>query len=181
MFDPRAVNDRVVLRLLRPSDLSALTAAYVRNREHLAAWEPLRSDEFFGRDCQTIDLANRLQAQEAGQGFAFGLFDGDVNVGRFNLTGVQRGPFQSASLGYWVDVEYERQGLASAAVRAILDFARDELMLHRVEASTLLHNVGSQRVLEKSGFQQIGMAPAYLQIAGQWQDHNLYQAVLERS
>ena len=56
--------------------------------------------------------------------------------------------------------------------------ARDELGLHRIEASTLLHNVGSQRVLLKAGFQQIGMAPRYLQIAGKWQDHNLYQVVL---
>ena len=56
--------------------------------------------------------------------------------------------------------------------------ARDELGLHRIEASTLLHNVASQRVLQKAGFQQIGMAPRYLQIAGKWQDHNLYQVVL---
>jgi ribosomal-protein-alanine N-acetyltransferase len=178
MFAPRAVSDRVVLRLLRPSDLQALTSAYRRNRAHLVAWEPERPEEFFGRDAQTIDLANRLQAQEAGGSFAFGLFDGDANVGRFNLSGVVRGPVQSAVLGYWVDADYEGRGLGSAAVRAIVDFARDDLRLHRIEASTLLHNVGSQRVLMKSGFQQIGMAPSYLQIAGRWQDHNLYQVVL---
>jgi ribosomal-protein-alanine N-acetyltransferase len=179
MFAPRAMSDRVVLRLLRPGDLPALTAAYRRNRAHLAAWEPERSDDFFGRDGQTIDLANRLRLQQAGDGFAFGLFDGDANVGRFNLTGVVRGPVQSASLGYWVDVDYEGRGLATAAVNAIVAFARDDLRLHRIEASTLLHNVGSQRVLLKAGFEQIGMAPAYLQIAGRWQDHNLYQVILQ--
>jgi ribosomal-protein-alanine N-acetyltransferase len=178
MFEPRDLTDRVVLRTLRPKDVAALTAAYQRNREHLARWEPKRSEEFFSRDWQTIDLANRLQTQQSGAGFAFGLFDGDVNVGRFNLAGVMRGPFQSAGLGYWVDAEYSGQGLASAAVRAIVEFARKDLGLHRIEASTLLHNVGSQRVLAKAGFEQIGMAPAYLQIAGQWQDHNLYQVVL---
>lgn len=57
--------------------------------------------------------------------------------------------------------------------------ARDELGLHRIEASTLLHNAASQRVLLKAGFQQIGMAPRYLQIAGKWQDHYLYQVVLD--
>jgi [ribosomal protein S5]-alanine N-acetyltransferase len=73
---------------------------------------------------------------------------------------------------------YAGRGLASTAVQMIVEIARDELGLHRIEASTLLHNVASQRVLLKSGFQQIGMAPRYLQIAGKWQNHNLYQVVL---
>ena len=52
-----------------------------------------------------------------------------------------------------------------------------ELGLHRIQAETLLHNIRSQRVLERGGFVRIGMAPAYLNIAGTWQDHILYQVV----
>ena len=55
----------------------------------------------------------------------------------------------------------------------------EELGLHRIQAGTLLHNVRSQRVLERTGFVRFGMAPAYLNIAGQWQDHALYQIVNE--
>jgi len=40
---------------------------------------------------------------------------------------------------------------------------------------TLRHNTGSQRVLERNGFERIGVAPAYLSVAGRWQDHVLYQ------
>jgi ribosomal-protein-alanine N-acetyltransferase len=32
-------------------------------------------------------------------------------------------------------------------------------------------------VLEHNGFVRIGVAPAYLNIAGAWQDHILYQVV----
>ncbi len=49
--------------------------------------------------------------------------------------------------------------------------------LHRVEAAALLHNTASQRVLERNGFARIGMAPAYLSIAGRWQDHLLFQLI----
>jgi ribosomal-protein-alanine N-acetyltransferase len=45
------------------------------------------------------------------------------------------------------------------------------------EAATLLDNVRSQRVLERSGFVRFGVAPAYLKIAGRWQDHAMYQIV----
>ena len=55
----------------------------------------------------------------------------------------------------------------------------EELGLHRIQAGTLLHNVRSQRVLERTGFVRFGVAPAYLSIAGQWQDHALYQIVNE--
>lgn len=178
MIEPRQLSESVSMRVLRISDAAALAAAYVRNRAYLSAWEPVRPEEYYTVDWQSSDIANRLAAQERGEGHPLGLFDGDRLVGRFNLAGIVRGPFQSAGLGYWVDGAYAGRGLASTAVQAIVEMARDELGLHRIEASTLLHNAASQRVLLKAGFQQIGMAPRYLQIAGKWQDHNLYQAVL---
>jgi ribosomal-protein-alanine N-acetyltransferase len=178
MFEPREVSPEVSLRVLRLGDAAALAAAYVRNRQFLSQWEPLRPEDYYTEAWQIADIAKRLSASEAGEGYPFGLFAGDVVVGRFNLAGITRGPFESAGLGYWVDSQYAGRGLASATVQMIVKTAREELGLHRIEASTLLHNIGSQRVLLKAGFQQIGMAPRYLRIAGEWQDHNLYQIVL---
>ncbi|MGO2482704.1 GNAT family N-acetyltransferase [Arthrobacter sp. MYb224] len=166
------------MRVLRSSDAPALAAAYVRNREYLSAWEPVRPEEYYTEAWQEADIASRLVAHQAGEGYPLGLFADGALVGRFNVAGIVRGPFQSAGLGYWVDSSYAGRGLASAAVQAIVETARDELGLHRIEASTLLHNIGSQRVLLKAGFRQIGMAPGYLKIAGEWQDQNLYQIIL---
>ncbi|WP_284755258.1 GNAT family N-acetyltransferase [Arthrobacter sp. efr-133-R2A-120] len=178
MIEPRQLSESVSMRVLRVSDAAALAAAYVRNRAYLSPWEPLRPEEYYTETWQSADIANRLVAHEAGEAHPLGLFDGDRLIGRFNVAGIVRGPFQSAGLGYWVDSEYAGRGLASATVQAVVEMARDELGLHRIEASTLLHNSASQRVLLKAGFQKIGMAPRYLQIAGKWQDHNLYQVVL---
>lgn len=178
MIEPHQLSESVMMRVLRPSDAPALAAAYVRNREYLSSWEPVRPEEYYTESWQASDIANRLVAHETGEGYPLGLFDGERLVGRLNLAGIVRGPSQNAGLGYWVDGAYAGQGLASAAIHRIVAMARDELGLHRIEASTLLHNLGSQRVLRKAGFQQIGMAPRYLQIAGKWQDHNLYQVVL---
>ena len=178
MFESRQLGDHVSMRVLRPCDAAELTAAYVRNRSYLSRWEPARPEGYYTEAWQAADIAIRLVAHEAGEGYPLGLFAGDTLVGRFNVAGIVRGPFQSAGLGYWVDSMYAGRGLASAAVQVIVETARGELGLHRIEASTLLYNVGSQRVLLKAGFQQIGMARQYLQIAGKWQDHNLYQVIL---
>jgi len=127
---------------------------------------------------QRSDIERRVQGARVGEQLALVLVEADDIVGRFTIAGIVRGPFQSAGLGYWVDGGRAGRGLASAAVTSIVEMARDVLELHRLEASTLLHNVASQRVLRKAGFVQIGMAPRYLQIAGRWQDHNLYQVIL---
>jgi ribosomal-protein-alanine N-acetyltransferase len=89
------------MRTLCLSDASALAAAYVRNREYLSSWEPLRSEEDYTEMWQAADVTSRLVAADAGEGFPLGLFAGDALVGRFNLAGIVRGPFQSAGLGGW--------------------------------------------------------------------------------
>ena len=139
MREPSPPAPGIRLRLFQLADARALAEAYTRNRDHLAPWEPLRSEDFFGEAWQADD---------------------------------------SAGLGDWVDRGPTGRGPATATVRSLLAWVRDDLHLHRVEASTLVHNVGSQRVLAKAGFEPIGMAPRYLRVAGEWQDHNLYQTIL---
>jgi ribosomal-protein-alanine N-acetyltransferase len=90
-----------------------------------------------------------------------------------------RRSFQSANVGYWVAGERNGRGVATAAVAAACQFAFGELELHRLEAGTLLHNVGSQIVLDRNGFRAFGVAPGYLRIAGAWCDHVLFQRTSE--
>ena len=100
-------------------------------------------------------------------------------MGAINLSNVVRGAFQSCNVGYWVAEAYNGRGYATVALAQVCERAFGELGLHRIEAGTLLHNVASQRVIEKNGFTRIGIAPRYLQIAGQWSDHVLFQKTAE--
>jgi ribosomal-protein-alanine N-acetyltransferase len=67
------------------------------------------------------------------------------------------------------------RGLATGAVAEVVGIAFGELGLHRLEAATLVDNRPSQRVLEKNRFDRIGLARRYLEIAGEWRDHLLFQ------
>ena len=70
------------------------------------------------------------------------------------------------------------RGVATAAVaHVVAACARDGL--HRLQAGTLLHNAASQAVLQRNGFERIGVARRYLRIAGTWQDHVLLERLLE--
>jgi ribosomal-protein-alanine N-acetyltransferase len=163
-------------RLITPEDAPVLAELLRANRGFLAPWEPVRSENYFTVAGQRAVAGHALARYEQGLTVPRVILDevGQV-AGRVNLNDIVRGAFQSASVGYWLSAAANGRGLATAAVRDIIWAAFGELGLHRVEAGTLLDNFRSQRVLERCGFVRFGVAPSYLNIAGKWQDHALYQ------
>ncbi len=106
-----------------------------------------------------------------GTGYGFGIFIGGVFSGEVNVNAVQRGPFQSAYLGYWVDEQQAGNSYVPEAVVAVLKFAFEELKLHRVQISIVPRNSASLRVVEKLALRNEGVAQRYLEINGVWEDH----------
>ncbi|MFF5495801.1 GNAT family N-acetyltransferase [Streptomyces aquilus] len=168
----------VVLRPAAPGDAEALCAAYVANRKHLEPWEPHRPEDFFTVAGQRIRLDERLRQFAEGRIVPWHLESEGRIVGAITLTGIILGPFRSAYLGYWIAADQQGRGLATAAVERVSRAARETVGLHRIEATTVVDNAGSQRVLEKCGFEPIGLAPRYLHINGAWRDHRMFQKIL---
>lgn len=165
-------------RLIALDDAPVLAELLRVNRDFLAPWEPIRGEDYPSVDGQRADIGAALERHEQGTALPHVILDDSGRVvGRITLNGIVRGAFQSCSVGYWVSAADNGRGLATAAVRDIKRVAFEELGLHRIQGETLLHNVRSQRVLERNGFVRFGMAPTYLKIAGEWQDNALYQVL----
>ncbi|MDA2809713.1 GNAT family protein [Nocardiopsis sp. RSe5-2] len=165
-------------RLLAPEDASALAEHLTESRAFLAPWDALRDDRYFTAEGQRTHIEEALRAYAMGTMAPFAILGDDGSaVGRININGITRGAFQSASIGYWVAKSHNGRGLATRAVAEIKEFAFGALDLHRLQAETLLHNTASQRVLKRNGFTPYGVAPQYLKIAGEWQDHVLFQVL----
>ena len=157
-----------MIRPLTADDAGELAALLVENRAFLAPFEPDRGERFY-----TVEGQLERLGQEDKHVFA--ILDGEQIAGTLSLSNVVRGPLQSANLGYWVVEKANGRGLASKAVGRVIPVAFDELGLHRLEAGTLVDNLASRRVLEKNGFEEIGIARGYLHIGGEWRDHMLFQ------
>jgi ribosomal-protein-alanine N-acetyltransferase len=166
----RGGREATAVRPLTPEDAGELAALLIENREFLVPFEPARDEQFFSVEGQR----ERIERDEAK---AFAILDGGRIAGTVALSNVVHGPFQSANLGYWVAERLNGRGLATGAVGEVVEIAFGQLGLHRLEAATLVANVASQRVLEKNGFEPIGLARRYLLIAGDWRDHMLFQLV----
>lgn len=66
------------------------------------------------------------------------------------------------ALGYDLKPRFWNRGIASEAVRAVLDFSRASLGPHRIQAEVHPDNAASLRVLRKLGFQEEGLLRHYL-------------------
>ena len=184
MNDPIVLKGRrVTLRPLTVSDFGQWQEVRTRSRHWLTQWEPRRppgtpdvidSRAGFSARCRARDRERQL-----GAGFGFGIFVGPRFCGEINVNGVQRGPFQNAYVGYWVDVSCAGQGLAPEAVVVVARHAFEELGLHRLQIAIIPRNTASRRVVEKLAIRDEGVAVRYLEINGVWEDHIRFAITLE--
>ena len=99
-------------------------------------------------------------------------------VGTFNISGIVRGYFQSAYLGYEVFNPYQGKGYMSKGILLLLQEAFEELNLHRLEANIQPENVASTRLVSNAGFIKEGLSKNYLKVGGfEWRDHERWAIV----
>lgn len=178
----RLEREKTAVRPFVRGDLAALLALRLSNRDFMAPYEANRSDAFFTRAGQAREIALDTEAWAAGAGFALAIVDrfgDDRLIGRIALSNVVRGPWQNATLGYWVDLAANGRGHATNAVDLACRFAFEHAGLHRVQPAIMPRNARSRRVVEKVGFRHEGTAVRYLKIAGVWEDHDIYAMTRE--
>lgn len=171
----------VTIRPVCATDAPALLDLQLRNRSFLAPFDPARPETFYTLQGQRESALIAEADHEAGRTYAFVMLEarsGEL-AGRIALSNVVRGAWQNATLGYFVDEARNGRGYASEAVRLVLGFAFRTADLHRVQAAVMPRNAASARVLEKTGFRKEGFSPRYLEIAGTWEDHEVFGVTCE--
>ena len=170
------------IRPTAPDDAAAQLALRLTNREHTGPWDPARDESFYTEAGQRLELDLDQRSWAAGSAYAFAVLDterADRLIGRVALSNVVRGPWQNATLGYWIDQDAVGRGHASRAVRLALGYAFDHVGLHRVQPAIIPRNSASRRVAEKVGFRHEGRALRYLKINGVWEDHDIFALTAE--
>lgn len=163
---------RLLLRTPVASDREAFLAARATNQTYLQPWEPLRApespDEGFAR------LLASAESDTTQRTFVFSR-NGEL-LGGVSISNIARGPFQNATIGYWLVETAQGKGYMQEAVLAMLAHAfkaahAGGLGLHRVECNVMPRNARSIALARRVGFREEGFSPRYLQINGVWEGH----------
>lgn len=179
----RLYGRRVLLRPLVVADFPQWSEVRVRNEGWLLKWEPQRvstqPDPTRDREAFAVRCNARERERHLGAGYGFGIFVDGHLAGEVNLNSVQRGPFQNAYVGYWIDEARAGQSLMPESVVVATRFAFEDLRLHRLQIAIIPRNRNSRRVMEKLAYREEGVALRYLEINGVWEDHVRYAITAE--
>ena len=169
------VGRRVLLRPLKGEDFAQWREVRRRGGEWLTKWEPrpgpghpdvVEDERAFAARCGARDRERQM-----GTGYGFGMFVEGRFAGEVNLNNVQRGAFQNAYVGYWIDPARAGNGYTPEAVVVAFRFGFEEAELHRLQVAVVPRNKPSRRVAEKLDLRDEGTALRYLEINGRWEDH----------
>lgn len=148
-------------------------AALVRHANNRAVWRHLldpfphpytRADaDAWIASCQQAPADTRFAIEVEGE--AAGAIEVELKEGAFRKT---------ATMGYWLGEVHWGRGIATAAVRAVTDWAFDAHALVRIQAGVFEGNPASARVLEKAGYQLEGRLRKSVMKEGRLLDRLLY-------
>jgi len=125
----------------------------------------------------TISLHTWLdEAQKASDGYLFGvrLLENDALIGYIELDSIlwtHGAAWFSIAIGAR---EYWGQGYGTEATRLVLEFAFEELNLHRVQATVFNYNRRSMAMFERLGFRREGVYREFIHRDGERYDMILY-------
>lgn len=161
---PRLATQRFVIRELQQEDLEAFTR-YRADPEvaRFQGWS-----EYCYEDA--LELLSEIQAQPfgtPGHWFQLAIIDRQTQqlAGDLAVHFIDRAQVE---VGFTVAPAFQRQGVASEALRALLAYLFDQLAKHRVVAITDAENHAAGGLLQKMGFRQEGHFIQNLFFDGRW-------------
>ncbi len=163
--------ERVRLRHPRPTDADAVIAIF-GDPEAMRYWshEPLESLDAARAYLDSIDegFLERTFFQWAITERGNDRLIGTVTLGDWSRRN------RRAEIGFMLSPAHQGQGIASEAVRAVLDFAFGPMDLYRIEADIDPRNAASARLLGRLGFRREGVLRDRWFTYGEWSDSYVY-------
>jgi len=176
------VRGPVELHPPRRRDAEEWSRVRVANEGWLAPWEPTAPGPWAARHTPGTYRAMRravLRRAAAGASLPFVVRVEGRLAGQVTIDNVVRGALRSGNLGYWIDRSVAGRGLATLAVALVCDHAFGPARLHRLQADVRPENARSRRLVERLGFRHEGLLRRYLDIDGDWRDHDTFALLAE--
>ncbi|MGE7950381.1 GNAT family N-acetyltransferase [Lysinibacillus xylanilyticus] len=163
---------RLTLRPISLNDLEAMfNYASSENVARFVTWEPHKS---FDDTKEFIELI--LNGYKQGKHLLWGIEYEQKLIGTIDFVSIND-LHKFAEIGYVLSEEYWNQGITTEAAKKLIDYGFNELKLARIQARCFEENIGSQKVMEKSGMLYEGLLRKSMFVKGNHQNVKMYAII----
>ena len=159
---PVLYTERLLLRKLERYDSADMYEySCIPEVTKYLTWEP-HPDEAY-----THKYLSYIQSQyRAGKFFDWAVVYKGKMIGTCGFTAINESCL-SGEVGYVINPKYSNMGIATEAVKRVLEFGFEVLCLRRIEAHYMPENTASRRVMEKCGMTFEGILRKSMLVKGQ--------------
>lgn len=172
--------NRLILKILTTDSAEEVLNFQQRNRTLFEKYDGTKPEHYYTLHYQRKLLDYDFQMSLQQKSFRYWIFEKEhpsTVIGTVSIQRIERGLFQTCTIGYKIDETFHRQGFMTEALEAVISIIFSDLRLHRIEAYVKPGNDASIRLLEKFGFRQEGTAYGYIFMSGSWEDHLRFSLV----
>lgn len=166
---PIMKTEGLLLRPITPQDLEAMYDYSSReNVVRYVKWQAHTSLE----DTKTF-MALIFDGYQQGNLMLWGIEYAGTIIGKIDFV-TMNDTHKYVEIGYVLSEDYWNKGFTTEATKKLIDFGFNELDLVRIQARCFEENIGSQKVMEKSGMQFEGLLRKSMFVKGQYQNVKMY-------
>ncbi len=145
-----SVDEHVSLYPLKMADAKEVFSLISQNREYLGKWLPFITLTKEQNDTICF-IESMIHARNDESEFVFSMMLNGEIVGLIGLRVIDK-INKKSEIGYWIAQCFQKRGIVSKSVRALLGFAFNEKGMNRVQIKCAVQNESSRRIPQRLGF-----------------------------
>ncbi|MBN1397021.1 MAG: GNAT family N-acetyltransferase [Bacteroidetes bacterium] len=166
------VDEDIELKILETYDAAELFNLVQNNRSYLRKWVPWVDGNVSAGDSMAfIKLSQEQHKQNLG--FQCGIRYRGRLAGVIGFVQIDW-PNKNTEIGYWIDEKHQGLGIITKSCRTMINYAFEELRLHRVQIRSASENKKSCDVIERLGLIKEGVARQAEFLYDHFVDLNIY-------
>jgi ribosomal-protein-serine acetyltransferase len=149
------LNDSLLLKQIEISDAKDLFETVNSQRVYLRKWLPfidlikgIKDEEDFINSINSVSNDNRE--------FVFVIHYNQIFAGLIGFKSTDK-INKKTEIGYWLSEPYQKKGIITESVKALIDFAFNELGLNRIQIKCAVGNTPSSKIPKRLKFQFEGI------------------------
>ena len=169
------VDQNLVLQTLKQTDFSEIFKLVDNNRLYLRKFLGWIDKNVTKNDTLSFIKIQEKKMKEK-QALVFSIWHKEKIIGLIDLHAIDH-VNHSANIGYWINENSQGKGIITKSVKVAIDYAFENLNLHRIQILCATQNIKSQAIPLHLGFSHEGTLKDAISNYGNYFDAHLYGLV----